>query len=343
MEHHSNDLPWRDKARMEYLPTDQEGELDLDYLEDRFKHLGGAVKLLAVTGASNVVGTVTPIHEMAEIAHRYGARIVVDGAQLLPHRPVDIRPHSDPGHIDFFVFSAHKMNAPYGEGAVIGDMAHFQEAAPYLQGGGTVYSVGLEHVIWADPPDRQEAGTPNIFGMLAMAKAMQVMDRFGMENIADHERRLTRQFLEGVKSIPRIGLFGKTDPEDLENRLGALTFAVADLHHGLVASILGYEAGISVRNGCFCAHPLIKHLLNIDRAQEEAFERAIRDGDRSDVPGAVRLSIGLHNRAWEIDKALEMLAMIADEKWQGRYTQDRSSGEFQPEGYRWEFSSLPGF
>ena len=343
MEHHSNDLPWRGHAKVEYIPADSGGVLDLEFLEARLKHHAGAVKLVSVTGASNVVGTVTPIHEIARIAHAHGARICVDAAQLLPHRAVDMLPAEDPGHLDYLVFSAHKLNSPYGEGAVIGDFSHFQEAAPYLQGGGTVYSVGLDHVIWADPPDKQEAGTPNIFGMLAMAKALQVMDEFGMDNLVEHERRLTKVLLEGIAEIPRIGVFGKTDPNDLDDRLGVVSFTMAGMHHALVAAILSYEGGICVRNGCFCAHPLIKQLLNVSKEQEAAFEAAIREGDRSDVPGAVRASIGLHNRKAEVDHLLAMLRMIAEEKWRGNYVQDLVTGEFLPEGYRFDFGHLPGF
>ncbi|MCP4550245.1 MAG: aminotransferase class V-fold PLP-dependent enzyme [bacterium] len=343
LEHHSNDLPWRDKAIVEYIPADVEGTLDLEHLEKRLAHHKGAVKVVSCTGASNVIGTVTPIHEIAALAHKYDARIVVDAAQLLPHRAVDMKPKTDPGHLDYLVFSAHKMNSPYGEGAVIGDFSHFQEAAPYLQGGGTVYSVGLDHVIWADPPDKQEAGTPNIFGMLAQARALQVMREFGMENIVKHEMELTRRFLTGLKEIPRIGVFGIADPDKLDNRLGAVTFTVAGMHHAHVAAILSYEGGICVRNGCFCAHPLIKSLLNITKEQEEEFEAAIKVGDRTGVPGAVRASFGLHNRAWEVDHLLHMLRIIADERWQGNYIQDRMTGEFLPEGFNFSFGNLPSF
>ena len=343
LEHHSNDLPWRGKAKVEYLPADSEGQLDLGYLEERLKKHAGAVKLVAVTGASNVVGTVTPIHAMAELAHAHGAKICVDAAQLLPHRAVNMLPEQDPGHLDFLVFSAHKLNSPYGEGAVIGDYSHFQAAAPYLQGGGTVYSVSLDHVIWADPPDKQEAGTPNIFGMLAMAKALQIMARFGMDNLVAHEQALTQRLLAGIREIPRVAVYGKTDPEDLTERLGVVSFTVAGLHHAQVAAILSYEGGICVRNGCFCAHPLIKHLLNVSPAQEAAFEAAIRAGDRSAVPGAVRASIGLHNRLWEVEHLLAMLRLIAEERWQGDYRIDTATGEFHPRGYRFDFGGLPGF
>jgi selenocysteine lyase/cysteine desulfurase len=340
MEHHSNDLPWRGKAQVEYIPADIEGNLDLEWIRKALIRHAGAVKLIAVTGASNVLGTVTPIDEIARMAHEHGARIVVDAAQLVPHRKVSIQCSEDPCHIDYLVFSAHKMNSPYGEGAVVGDFQHFKDAAPYLQGGGTVYSVSLDHVIWADPPDKQEAGTPNILGMLALAKAIDVMEEVGMEAIEAHEAELTRLLLEGMREIPRVGIFGKTDPEDLEDRLGVVTFTMAGLHHGLVAAILSYEGGISVRNGCFCAHPLIKHMLNISMEQEAEFEAALRAGDRSEVPGAVRVSVGIHNTEEEVDRFLDMLRVIAKEEWQGDYEQDPATGEFFPRGYRFSFDNI---
>ncbi|MBC8367486.1 aminotransferase class V-fold PLP-dependent enzyme, partial [bacterium] len=341
MEHHSNDLPWRGKARVEHIPADKEGDLDLDWLENKLVEHAGAVKVVAITGASNVLGNVTPIHDIAEMAHKHGAKIAVDGAQLVPHRKVNLCESDDPCHIDYLVFSAHKMNSPYGEGAVVGDFQHFADAAPYLQGGGTVYSVGLDHVIWADPPDKQEAGTPNILGMLALAKAIEIMERVGMDAIEAHEAKLTKRLLEGMLEIPKVGIFGKNDPNDLENRLGVVTFTVAGLHHALVAAILSYEGGISVRNGCFCAHPLIKHMLNVTPEQEAAFESAIHRGDRSEVPGATRVSIGIHNTEEEVDRFLELLRRIADGDWKGKYLLDPSSGEFFPEGYRFDFKDLP--
>jgi len=341
MEHHSNDLPWRGKARVEHIPANRRGELDLQWLGERLSKHDGAVKLIAVTGASNVLGNVTPIYDIAEIAHAHGAKIAVDGAQLVPHRRVNFRCSDDPRHIDYLVFSAHKMNSPYGEGAVVGDFQHFADAAPYLQGGGTVYSVSLDHVIWADPPDKQEAGTPNILGMLALAKAIEVMERVGMDAIESHEAALTRRLLAGMRKIPQVGIFGKNDPEDLDNRLGVITFTMAGMHHAKVAAILSYEGGISVRNGCFCAHPLIKHMLNVTPEQEATFEAAIHKGDRSDVPGATRVSVGIHNTEDEVDRFLEVLARIAEGSYQGRYEQDLSTGEFFPEGYRFAFGDLP--
>ena len=153
---------------------------------------------------------------------------------------------------------------------------------------------------------------------------------------------LTRRLLAGMKDIPKVGIFGKADPDDLEDRLGVVTFTVAGMHHGLVAAILSYEAGISARNGCFCAHPLIKYMLDVTPEQEAAFEQAIHEGDRSDVPGACRVSIGIHNCEEEVDRFLEILKKIAAGRWQGKYEQDPATGEFFPRGYRFDFKGLPG-
>ncbi|MBD3334125.1 MAG: aminotransferase class V-fold PLP-dependent enzyme, partial [Candidatus Eisenbacteria bacterium] len=219
----------------------------------------------------------------------------------------------------------------------------FAEAIPYLQGGGTVYSVSLDHVVWADPPDRQEAGTPNILGMFAMAKAIQVMKEVGMEAVEKHERRLTARMLRGLAQIPEAGIFGPRDPENTAERLGVLTFMVAGLHHALVAAILSYEYGIAVRQGCFCAHPLIKSLLNVGPEQEQVFEEEIRRGDRRNTPGAVRASIGIHNTAQDVDLFVEAVRKIARRAWRGHYEQEVKSGVFLPEGFRFDSSQLPGF
>jgi selenocysteine lyase/cysteine desulfurase len=343
LEHHSNDLPWRGKARVEYIPVDDEGWPDLGHLRRRLDPAEGPVRVVSISGASNVLGTVLPVHEIARLAHEAGALMVVDAAQLVPHRRVRMLPHDDPGHLDFVVFSAHKMNSPFGEGAVVGRRDLFAEAVPYLQGGGTVYSVSLDHVVWADPPDRQEAGTPNILGMFAMAKAIQIMERIGMDAIEAHERRLTQRLLEGLGTIPEVGIFGSRDPQRTHDRLGVVTFMVAGVHHAQVAAILSYEWGIAVRHGCFCAHPLIKRLLNITREQERLFEEEIRRGDRRNTPGAVRASLGLHNTEEEVDRFVEAVRSIAQREWKGEYVQEVSTGEFFPKGFRFDFSLLPGF
>ncbi|MBD3237366.1 MAG: aminotransferase class V-fold PLP-dependent enzyme [Candidatus Eisenbacteria bacterium] len=344
LEHHSNDLPWRGKAAVRYVHLrPEDARLDLADLEAQLQAAQGRVRLVAVTGASNITGEVLPVHRVAELAHRHGAQVVIDAAQLAPHRSIDMRPHEDPGHLDFVVFSAHKMNSPYGEGAIVGRRDHFAEAVPYLQGGGTVYSVSLDHVVWADPPDRQEAGTPNVLGLFALGAAIRIYERIGLDRVAAHEAELTRCLLRGMHQIPGLAIFGRSDPEELDDRLGVVTFIVEDVPHQLAAAVLSYEHGIAVRSGCFCAHPLIKHLLGVSREEESSLEQKIRQGDRRFIPGAVRASIGLHNTAEDVERLLVALREIAARRWQGDYAQDVETGEFHPRGFRFDFRNCPAF
>lgn len=343
LEHHSNDLPWRGKARVEYVPVDDQGRFVLSELDRALNREPGTVRVVTVTGASNVTGQILPVHEIAERAHAQGAHVVVDGAQLLPHRAFEMGTPGSPDSIDFVVFSAHKMNSPYGEGAVVGLREPFADAIPYLQGGGTVYSVSLDHVVWADPPDRQEAGTPNILGMIAMARAVQVLEQYGMDRVKEHESTLTRRLLAGLCGLTGVHILGACDPDRTEDRLGVITFTVTGVHHALVAAILSHEYGVSVRHGCFCAHPLIKRLLHVPQEEEERLEHSIRQGDRREIPGGVRVSIGIHNDEEDVDRFLEGMRSIAARKWRVRYEQDPVTGEFRPEGPGPSFESLPSF
>ena len=340
-EHHSNDLPWRRKAIVEHLPIQPDGNLDLDLLEDRLIAAQGKVRVVSVAGASNVLGTVLPIHDIATIAHNYGALMVVDGAQLVPHRQVEMGSHLDPGHIDFLVFSGHKMNCPYGVGAVIGKKAMFDAAVPSQPGGGTVHSVSTQEVIWADAPDRHEAGTPNILGLLALAQTIQILKSSGMKAIEAHERQLTTQLLTGLSHIPGVRILG--DSLGGVDRVGVVSFTIEGVHHALVAAILSYEWGIAVRNGCFCAQPLIKHTLNIHPECEKQVVDDMLYKDWRNLPGAVRASLGIHNTPQDIVTLIEAVKSIAKQDWEGVYQQNPQTGEFAPQGFKFDFSTLPDF
>ena len=344
LEHHSNDLPWRKHAKVEHLPINREGQIDLKELERRLDPSRGRVRVVSMTGASNILGSVLPIHEIAALAHQYGALMVVDGAQLVPHRRVNMKPHTDPGHIDFIVFSGHKMNAPAGVGAVVGRRDIFASSAPYQPGGGTVASVSVNSVTWAAPPDRNEAGTPNILGLLALARTIEVLESIGMEAVAEHERQLTGLLLRKLGSIPQVKILGSSNPDALENRVGVVTFTIEGVPHGLAAAVLSYEWGIAVRNGCFCAQPLMKRLLGVEEtctcpSEDEVTVR----GDRHNVPGAVRASLGIHNTKEEMEALVEAISSIAQKQWQGDYEQDATTGEYLPRGFRFDFSRLPSF
>ena len=339
MEHHSNDLPWRRQAKVVYIEVDDLGRLRMDDLQAKLAHYAGKVKLVAITGASNVTGWVNDIHHIAELAHAHGARILVDAAQLAPHRKINMRSQNDPGHIDFLAFSGHKIYAPFGGGALLGDADIFETGEPDMVGGGTVAIVSYDKAVYLPPPESDEAGTPNTVGVIAMAKALLTMEEIGMEAVVRHEEHLTRYALEKMQGIPNLNILGSANPQDAPNRLGVIAFNVGDLPHALTAAILNHEGGIGVRNGCFCAHPYLKLLMNISEAEAEQMEAAILAGDRSKIPGAVRVSFGIYNTTEEIDHLITVLEKIANHRWEGKYELNKTTGAYELVGYNPHFEN----
>ncbi|MFQ5603830.1 MAG: aminotransferase class V-fold PLP-dependent enzyme [bacterium] len=341
MEHHSNDLPWRARTKVMHIEIDEQGRLDE---RDLIAHLEKYhVALFAVTGASNVSGWINDVHHLAEICHRFDVPIMVDAAQLVPHRKVDMRSPDDPGHIDFLAFSAHKIYAPFGTGVLIGNKEVFAEGDPDFVGGGTVDIVSLDYTYWTDLPEKEEAGTPNIVGVIALAKALLVMEELGMNKVAEHESQLTSYALKHMRGIPGMHIYGGSDPQLVENRLGVISFNIDHLPNALVAAILNYERGIGVRNGCFCAHPYIKCLLNITDEESQQLENKILRHDRSDLPGAARISFGIYNDEAEIDACVELLHKIARKEWQGEYVPDKITGEYRLKGVEYKYSDYLKF
>jgi len=336
MEHHSDDLPWRAKARVLYAGTLADGSLDVADLYSKIEQHAGKVKLVAVTGASNVTGYIPPIYAIAEFAHQHGAQILVDCAQLLPHRPVHMGPASSSQHLDFIVLSAHKIYAPFGTGALLGPREFFNVGAPDHRGGGTVEIVTLDEVHWAKAPERDEAGSPNVIGAVALATALTRLAEVGMETIAAHEAELTRYALERLNRIQGLRLFGSRDPQRVAERVGVIPFEVIGVPHAKVAAILSFEGGIGVRDGCFCAHPYVLRLLNISPAEYQHFYSLVMDNDRSSLPGFVRASFGCYNNFDDVDRLVEMLERIIAGDYQGDYVLERRTGEYFPRGFERE-------
>lgn len=338
MEHHSNDLPFRQEARVIHAGLRPNGELDEDDLARKIDMYAGRLRLVAMTGASNVTGYILPVHRFAEKAHAAGAMILVDCAQLAPHRTVSMGSLDDPAHIDFVALSAHKLYAPYGTGALIGRTDAFENGTPDMTGGGTVEIVTLDKVTWAAPPDREEAGSPNIVGAVAMALAIGELEEIGMPAVAAHEARLTAALLERLGRIKRVRVYGDADPETAASRLGVVPFQIEGMSHFLAAAILGFEHGIGVRSGCFCAHPYILALLGLTEAQAESTRRRMLAGDRSEMPGLIRASFGLYNTLEEVERFAEAVRAIADGKYRKVYTQEPATGEYLPDGWEPNFA-----
>lgn len=333
MEHHSNDLPWRAAAHTVHVRLTADGRLDLADFEEQLDRYAERVALVAITGASNVTGLLNPIHQLAEQAHAVGALFMADCAQLAPHRKVEMLPLSDPAHLDFVSISAHKMYAPFGTGAMVGRRDIFERGDPDMTGGGTVEIVTLENVIWAEPPEREEAGSPNTVGAVALAAALQQLSQVSMEAVAAHEAELTAYALEQLNRMPEVRVFGDRHPENAAHRLGVIPLELTTTHHFLASAILGYEFGIGVRSGCFCAHPYILHLLGLSHEEAAKVRSDIMAGDRSNMPGLIRASFGLYNTREEVDIFVAALARIAKGDYRGKYQQDRASGEFTPVGW----------
>jgi cysteine desulfurase/selenocysteine lyase len=333
MEHHSNDLPWRAKAEVIHSALCLDGSLDLAAFQANLEKFNGKIKLVAITGASNVSGFMTPIYDLAELAHRHGAKILVDCAQLLPHRKIDVGQPGTPRHLDFIAFSAHKVYAPFGSGGLIGEKEFFNRGEPDVRGGGTVEIVTLNDVTWTGAPEREEAGSPNVIGAVALAASLKHLSEVGMDAIAAHEAELTAYALKKMTAMPGLTVYGSTDPDFAPQRVGVIPFQVNGVIHGKVAAILGFEGGIGVRNGCFCAHPYVLHLLKVSHEEYNRFRGRVMQHNRADLPGLVRMSFGCYNNFEDVDRLVEMLERIIRGDYRGEYRVDERSGSYYPKGF----------
>jgi cysteine desulfurase / selenocysteine lyase len=315
MEHHSNDLPHRHRGKVLHFGLNPDGTIDMADLEKKLKE--NKVKLVAVTGASNVTGVINDIHKIAKLAHENGAKILVDAAQLLAHKKIDVKPNDDIEHIDFLAAAGHKAYAPFGSAFLFGPRDVLDRAKPYVPGGGTVLFVSENDFLYANSPDRHQGGTPNIAGAIALAESLSFLNAAGLENIREHEIELTDHALKKLNEIPEIKILGNIPAED---RLGVITFNISDINNGLVSSILNHEGAIATRNGRFCAHPYLSFLLGTN--DSEQIVQRLKAGEKFDIGGAVRISFGIFNTIEEIDIVIGMLKMIADRKWKASYDEN---------------------
>ena len=340
MEHHSNDLPWRAQTQTQFIEIDNTGYLDIDDLKSKLKKYRGKVKLVAVTAASNVSGLIPPIHQIARLAHSAGAKILVDAAQLVAHRKISMGPPGEPESIDYLVFSAHKMYAPFGIGVLIGPKSTFKKGDPDSVGGGTVNYVTESDVQWAHLPDKEEAGSPNVPGAVALSAAIDFFKTTGFSKIAAHEKELTKYALKKLSAYESIELYGPDKWVSGEDRVGVIAFNIDRYYHAVAAAILSYEGAIAVRNGCFCAHPYIQRLLKISDKDAIKYRDDINKGVRLEVPGMIRISFGIYNTKSEIDRFIKMIDMIVSGEYKGRYAVDKRSGEAYPAGFRFKNDNL---
>jgi cysteine desulfurase/selenocysteine lyase len=274
MEHHSNLVPWQllaqeVGARLEFLCIDDEGLLLLEGLERKLE----GVKLLAITHQSNTLGTINPIKPIAEAAHRAGALVLVDGAQAVPHMPVDVQ---DIG-VDFYAFSGHKMCGPTGIGVLWARRALLEAMPPFLAGGDMIRRVHLTDASWNDLPWKFEAGTPSVAEGIGLGAAVDYLKKFGMDSVRAHERTLVDYAMEKLQDIPEITIYGPSDPE-LHG--GSISFTLPNIHPHDLATLIDRD-GIAVRAGHHCTQPLM---------------------DRLGVPATTRASFYIYNRPEDVDQ-----------------------------------------
>ena len=279
MEHHSNILPWQEACRKTgaklvyaYL---KEGGLDL---EDFREKLTDRTKFVSITHASNVLGVINPIQELAQLAHEKGAIMVVDGAQSVPHMKIDVQKLD----ADFFVFSGHKMAGPTGIGVLYGKEHYLNQMSPVEFGGEMIDFVYEQSATWKELPWKFEAGTPNMAGAIGLAAAIDYLEAIGMDAIEHHEQDLIAYVFPKLQAIEGLKIYGS---QDLAKRSGVISFNLGDLHPHDLATALDYE-GVAVRAGHHCAQPLIQYL---------------------EVPATARVSFYLYNTKEDCDKLVEAL------------------------------------
>ncbi|UCC64312.1 MAG: aminotransferase class V-fold PLP-dependent enzyme [Anaerolineae bacterium] len=302
LEHHSNELPWRyvPGTSLTRLAVDREGFVDLDELERLLRaynvegrHGIKRIRIVAVSGASNVLGSYNDLAAISRLVHRYGARILVDGAQLVAHRNVEI---AEDG-VDYFALSAHKLYAPFGSGAL-------------------VVRKGLLRLDPARLAQIVASGEENVAGIAALGKAMTLLQRVGMDVIEEEERALTRRALQGMAELPGIAVYGLQDMDSprFRDRGGIVVFELNTVPHNLAAKELGERAGIGVRDGCFCAHFIVRDLTYIHPIR--TFIGAVGlilapEFFRRILPGLVRVSLGMENDENDVDTLIRTLGEIA--------------------------------
>lgn len=331
-EHHSNELPWRKNRFVDHIRVNREGYIDLNDFKDKINYYGKRVRLVAISGASNITGLVTPIEPFVELAKMVEAEVLVDGAQLVSHKKVDMQRMG----IDYLVFSAHKMYAPFGVGVMIGKPDVFLRGDPDTVGGGTVDIVTMDSVYWAELPDREEAGTPNVCGVVALSAAIRYLETIGFDWIEKREQELVAYLYEKLGAIDQVRFLCGTSYVP-ERKVGVVSFNVENIPHSLVAAILSYEGAIGVRNGCFCAHPYLLSVLNASESDMKNVMRKVLARDRTNLPGAVRVSFGIYNDFEEIDRLIDIVKRIVKNDIKGRYRLDHSSGAYFPKDFSYDF------
>jgi len=302
MEHHSNDLPWRNKCDLKYVEVNEDGRININEIKELIERYKEKVKYITITGASNVTGYINDIRKISGLIHKYGGKIIVDGAQLVPHKKIYMYKKDSLENIDFLVFSGHKIYAPFGSGAIIGLRKDFNNNLPDTKGGGTVEYVIDNNQLWLNTPEKNEAGTPNLFGAVAIMEAMKEIEKIGFERIEKNEKELLQYLINGLKELNRVKLYA--DNDCIDDRLGILVFTIDGMKYYEVGEKLSEIKAIGVRQGGFCSHPYTRRVLGIPNNQLQEYI------NKNGIPGLVRVSLGIYNSKKEANIFLETVELL---------------------------------
>ncbi len=303
IEHTSNALPWRQAGvTLVEVKTSLDGALDYEDFAAKVATYGDRLKLVAITGASNMSGYIPDIFRIRSIMAESSALLFVDAAQLAPHRPIRMQTQG----IDALCLSAHKLYAPFGVGVLVvpTDLLY---RAPVDAGGGSVDMVTEVDVIWSAPSQRHQIGSWNTVGIVALAAACRELTAQGWDAIESHEEFLLRRLHEGLRAIPGLTVFVPNDG----HRTAVVPFAIQGWHHDVLAAELADRYGIETRAGAICSHRLVRRWLGVSEVEQREVESRILGGDPSASYGVVRVSLGCYNTQNEVDRFLEVVRKIA--------------------------------
>ena len=308
IEHTSNYLPWRfnSQAKLVFCKTALDGSIDMDDLAKKADIYKKHLRVIAITGASNLTGYIPNLKQISRIAHMYGALLFVDAAQLAPHRQLQMRNNG----VDALAFSAHKLYAPFGFGVLAGPKNMLSQN-PVDPAGGSINMISDKEIIWSSPDHRHQSGTWNVTGIIALARSCEVMMKKGWPRIMAHEHALRRYAVRNLQKIKGLRLMIDLSESLSVDRIGTIPFVLDGYHHALVSAILEHEYGIETRSGTICNHRLVRRWFNISDAQQKVIERKIRDGNLLASYGIVRVSIGVQNTKQDIDALVNALTSIS--------------------------------
>jgi len=326
IEHSSNLLPWMKYNEIIQYKTSNEGVIILSEIERAFIE-NKDIKLIVITGASNVTGYKTPIYKIAEIAHKNRAKILVDACQYIQHKKLDMKADSDIQHIDFVAFSGHKMYAPYGAGVLIGPKDFFDENLPYQIGGGNLPYITNDLKIKRFKTVRShDPGTANAVGIIAISEAIKVIESIGYSEIERYEEEITSKAFDEIAKITGIKFYIRK-----ENLGNIIPFDLEGFDSKLLAEILAQEQGIGVRAGSFCTYELMRKLKGISKERDNEIAKEVDNGITANIPGLVRASFALSNSLEDVKRFVEALKEISQkgaEYYKKFYKQDIKTGSW---------------